>query len=156
MATIDRYYYGPITHEFLNVTEVVGGRDGINLAEDVMIVQALLRFLKDFYRGFPESECPPITGGLDSMTRAAIEKYQKISNKERIKALGRLVQDGRVSPARGDSFVFGGGNFTWTILSLNFWARLSANSGPGDDRGYMREMFERWDVLRNGVSLSLD
>src|SRR5918992_2568079 len=126
MARVDRFYFGNSPEgpydDFLNVSQVVGGPDGLNLPGDVMVVQALLLFLGDFWRGFPERECAPVTGSFDTVTRNAIKKYQKLHNKERSKALGRLVPDGRISPARGNRLLFGGGNYTWTIITLNFWA----------------------------------
>jgi hypothetical protein len=157
MAKVDRYYFGSNPEEdyedFLNVSEVVGGPDGINLPDDVMVVQALLRFLGEFWRGFPDKECPGITGAFDNMTRDAIKKYQKVHNRDRSKALGRLVQDGRVSPARG-RFVFGGGKFTWTIVSLNFWARIAAKSSPVDEKmGYVNEILDRWPEVRWALHL---
>ncbi len=160
MAKVDRFYFGnngkgPYD-DFLNVSEVVGGPDGINLPGDVMVVQALLLFLGEFWRGFPDHECSPVTGSLNDMTRAAIKKYQKLHNKYRIKALGRLVPDGRVSPARGERLSFGGGGFTWTIITLNFWARIAAKTPVEENEmGYVDEILERWPQLRSALHLPL-
>jgi hypothetical protein len=160
MAKIDRYYFGSNLetdyNDFLNVSEVVGGPDGINLPGDVMVVQALLLFMGEFWRGFPDKECPAVTGAFNRPTREAIKKYQRIHNRDRIKTLGRLVTDGRVSPARG-RLNFGGGHYTWTIVTLNFWACIAAKASPVDDEmGYVNEILERWPQLRGALHLPLD
>lgn len=160
MAKVDRYYFGSNLDEdyndFLNVSSVVGGPDGINHPDDVMVVQALLFYLGPFWRGFPDRECPAVTGSYDQPTREAIKKYQRLHNKERSKALGRLVPDGRISPARG-RLLFGGGNYTWTIVTLNFWARIAGRSSDVDDElGYVNEILERWPQVRHALHLPLD
>lgn len=161
MAKVDRYYFGGNTEDgyddFLNVEEVVGGPDGINMPDDVMVVQALLGFLGKFWRGFPDSECPAVTGTFDRTTREAIKKYQRLHNRDRSKALGRLVQDGRISPAKS-RFVFGGGQYTWTIITLNFWARIAAKTPVEEENGmgYVNEILERWPQVREALHLPLD
>lgn len=160
MAKVDRYYFGSNLEEdyddFLNVSEVVGGPDGINLPGDVMVVQALLYFLGEFWRGFPDRECPSVTGAFDTPTREAIKKYQRLHNRDRIKALGRLVPDGRISPAKG-KLLFGGGNYTWTIVTLNFWARIAAKAPVEENEmGYVNEILERWPQVREALHLPLD
>jgi hypothetical protein len=49
---------------------------------DVMLVQAMLRFLSENERGTPNQLCPLVTGNYDELTARAIWNFQKTHNLE--------------------------------------------------------------------------
>ena len=139
---------------YLNVTAVVG-RNGVNLPSDVVLVQALLAYLPDEWRGFPATKCPVVTGSFDSVTRAAIELYQKHHTPPpgrkillRCPTFGPMTPDGRVSTARDGDYRYGSRSQIWTITSLNLHARLV---GANRDEDYIQEIIAQHSVIKNDI-----
>lgn len=78
------------------------GPSGDNGRADVMLVQALLRYISNiggkamYFLGFPLNELPDITGICDSKTQRAIQRFQQ-------KNAGKLLSvDGHIHPADYD------------------------------------------------------
>ena len=139
---------------YLNVTAVVGS-NGVNLPSDVALVQALLAYLPDEWRGFPATKCPVITGSLDSVTRAAIEQYQKHHTPppgskvlQPYVTFGPMSPDGRVSPAKNGNYRYGSRSQIWTIVSLNLHAQLIGNR-RGED--YMQDIIAQHSIIKNDI-----
>ena len=156
MARMYHYYRDPKNDldvwDFMNVSAVVGP-GGVNQPDDIIVVQALLRYLPADLRGVSDRDCPLITGAFDSPTRDAIEMYQRSYNL-RPNRKGRIIEDGRVSPAENRT-LFGGGDYTWTIIRLNRDARkIGKLRGLNADVGYMDAIWERWPEVRAALHLS--
>src|SRR5262245_54994916 len=113
--------------ETINVSDVVGSKKSANLTDDVMVVQGLLAFIYSF-PAFAQKSIPiPVpTGTFDKHTGDLILDYQHRSNLLNVRNHSRLrvLEDGRVSPARGKSEW--GHNMLWTIISMNFQGGLFA------------------------------
>lgn len=149
MASIEEYKFGGEEFSFLNVSAPVGSRDAINHPDDVIVVQALLLYLPQHWRGVSDFDCPVVTGSFDKATANAIKEYQRNANRSNNKY--RLVEDGRVSPANG-KFAFGRSQYMWTILSLNNQAAgVALLNGRSGEMGYMHHMFEFLPQLKAAV-----
>ena len=141
--------------DFMNVSAVVGP-GGVNHPDDIIVVQALLRYLPADWRGVADKNCPLVTGAFDPATRSAIEMYQQGVNLRRGRDFGRIIEDGRVSPAE-NKYLYGGGDYMWTIISLNRDARkLGKQRGLNAEVGYMDAIWERWPEVRAALRLSND
>lgn len=140
MATIEQYRFsrGDQPFDFINVSTAVGRTKAENHPDDVKVVQALLIYLDPRMRGFPKDkrlEWP--TGAFNDATAWAIKEYQKHVNRRLYKP-HRVIEDERVSPARG-KYAFGRGSYMWTITSLNFDANEMALLS-GHSEGYIERI----------------
>ncbi len=116
--TIDWREDGTSTSQIINVSAPVGlGLGAINHKNDVLVVQALFKYIFPAWRGgtphvgIPDSECPEPTGAFDKATAQLIKKFQ-------IKNRDQLSQDGIIHPARNGKFEWGCHKM-WTIVYLN-------------------------------------
>lgn len=110
MAQIEKFF-GDI--ENINLTASVG-ENGVNLKDDVMVVQAMLKYAlveRPFFRKF---KFPEPTGAMDKETAILIKEYQRYLRKN--DKLSVSV-DGVISRAVGEK-AFGKRGW-WTILCLN-------------------------------------
>jgi hypothetical protein len=104
---------------FFNVDGVVGAAPAANNREDVMLVQFILKSIGEK----PQDQMTPdekavfqavnVTGVCDAATINAIKLVQR----KKHSVNPGIVVDGRVSPARGGSYSYGGG--VWTIAIIN-------------------------------------
>jgi hypothetical protein len=110
MAKIEKFFGG---FDKINVTAAVG-ENGVNSKDDVMVVQAMLKYAleeKVAFRGF---KFPEPTGTMDRATAVLIKEYQRYLRK---KCNARVSVDGVISRAVGEK-PFGSSGL-WTILYLN-------------------------------------
>lgn len=110
MAKIEQFYGGI---KNINLTASVG-KNGVNLKDDVMVVQAMLKYaleVRAYFRGLRFSEP---TGIMDHDTLKNIEEYQRYLRK---RTKTSVSVDGVISRAVGDKAF--GRNGQWTILCLN-------------------------------------
>jgi hypothetical protein len=89
------------------------GKNGVNAKDDVIAVQALMKYALEGERGWQGIQFPEPTGTLDAATRALIKKYQR--NVKRLVSSAKV--DGRIDPAKG--MFTNGTKAMWTIMSLN-------------------------------------
>ena len=132
---------------FINVSAVVGDNNAVNYHDDVLVVQALLKYLDERQRGIPDTACPEPTGCFSTQTGMIIREYQKLTRKRNKK---KIVVDGRVSPAQG-KFNFGRSEYMWTIRSLNTDA-FTHDLLSGACRGYIRAICERWSAVEAALA----
>lgn len=160
MAKIDTITVDPndpenTSSKFINVTATVGA-NGVNLKEDVMVVQALLKLALEPNPDFRGVEFPEPTGTFNEATAQLIKKYQRNHNRRHTQ---KVSIDGRIDPARGGHYAFGTKKL-WTIFSLNIKALETAILYGYKDP--VEEICKRWNSIRgilinNGVgSLGLE
>ena len=154
MAKIEQYRFsrGDETSDFINLTAAVGCNRAENHPDDVTVVQALLLYLDPSKRGFAKGTGPEWPNGtFDEPTRWAIEQYQKHVNGRKAK-LGRIIEDGRISPARG-KYAFGRNAYMWTIASLNFDA-LETALIAGHLEGYVQRLCRMFSEVRGALKIA--
>lgn len=100
-------------HE-INVSNSVG-KGGANAKDDVLVVQALLKYALEGRHYFRNDTFPEPNGTMDENTMKLIKKYQRYV---RIKQKLKMSVDGRIDPSRGGIHV-PGKRLLWTISSLN-------------------------------------
>lgn len=109
MAKIETFF----NHPHINLTASVG-EGGVNLKDDVMIVQAMLKYALDVRLYFSKMQFPEPTGTICPQTVKIIREYQRFIRKvER----ASVSVDGVIDRAVGERAF--GRRGTWTILSLN-------------------------------------
>ncbi len=105
----------------INVDNPVGaGSRAVNNRDDVLVVQAMLKYAVANNPYFAYTNVFPVTGQMDNETILNIRTFQQFV---REKLNSRVSVDGRIDPAKG-LFVSSGkrGNrqrLTWTIGQLN-------------------------------------
>lgn len=110
MAKIEIFFE---TVENINLTASVG-RNAVNLKDDVLVVQAMLKYaLKDrsYFRDF---KFPEPTGSINEETKILIREYQRYlrrKEKQDVALDGVMNRAVGVTPAGRRDY--------WTILSLN-------------------------------------
>lgn len=154
MAKIEKFFGG---FNKINVTASVG-ENGVNLKDDVMVVQAMLKYsMKEhpYFRGF---KFPEPTGAIDDETKFLIKGYQRFLRK---KDHVRVQVDGVIDRAIGEKPF--GKRGLWTILHLNThvlqWRLL--NGGQGNEfEDLCRTYPQLWAVLEDvpvgSLGLSLE
>ncbi len=137
MAKLDTINWGGSESQIINVSASVGAHRCVNNYGDVMIVQALFRYLTPSNRGTPDSECPQPSGIFDKATARMITKFQA-------KYYRLLVQDGIVHPARDHKYQWGSHKF-WTIALLN---NLASDTALLKDEGTpVQGIFKRFPAV---------
>jgi hypothetical protein len=131
--------------ENINLTASVG-RSGVNLKEDVMAVQGLLRYI--FRKRFEEYKKLPFpNGSADEGTIELIGKFQRAFGKNRRQPEFKLVSDGRVDAASNKRL--NSRNRLWTIVALNDWAfELWLLSGAPNE-SYINDLCVQFPQIRN-------
>ena len=123
--------------EIINVSGPVGISKFLNtnMTDDVIAVQALLRFIAAHPDiNWPLSDLPLPVGTMDKKTANLILRFQKQSNinARKRKANVWVAEDGRVSPAKGGSKFFLGRGI-YTIYLMNQAAkRVAETMGLGN------------------------
>lgn len=113
----------------INVSASVGNR-GVNNKDDVLVVQAMLKYALEARSYFLKEKFPEPNGTMDAVTLELIRKYQRyLRRKLRIP----VSVDGRIDPAKGTAAF--GKKGKWTIQMLNadvmeMW--LIAHGGSGN------------------------
>jgi hypothetical protein len=109
MAKIERFPGGNV----INLTASVG-RDGINLKEDVLVVQAMLKYAPEKRGVFGKVKLPEPNGVMNQFWIDIIKDYQRYLRR---KQNAKVAVDGKIDRAVGET-VFGK-RTRWTILCLN-------------------------------------
>ena len=154
MAEIIIQRVGGIEWKDINVTASVG-RGGANMRDDVMVVQALMKYGLERIPEFGRASFPMPNGVVDAKMIANIEKYQRYVRR---KQNTRVSVDGRIDPARGMT-AGRRGVLAWTIQRLNLEAEQTYRSNTNDygleDR-YIEEMcrqFPQVDAILSGTAV---
>lgn len=137
-----------ITDEVINITATVGV-GGVNLQQDVIVVQALLRYALESVWDFKDVKIPEPTGGDIRTTTEIIKKFQRYNNRTTKQP---VPIDGRIDPIRDGKNAYGTNKF-WTLYALHSKAMevslLSGNPHP------IEAICRRWSavkaVLENSV-----
>ncbi len=129
------------------------GRCGVNNKDDVMVVQALMKYALEERGHFKEDFFTLPTGIMDGNTLRLIEKYQRYLR--RVRDI-KVSVDGRIDPSNG-LYVRDRSKLTWTICQLNGDAlemKLLTNKGGGIDyiQG-IRQTFPQVDAILSGTAV---
>ena len=109
MAKIERFPGGNV----INLTASVG-ENSVNLKDDVMVVQALIKHAPEKRGVFGKVKLPEPDGIMTLQWIAIIKDYQRYLRQKKNE---RVSVDGKINRAIGEK-VFGK-RATWTILCLN-------------------------------------
>ena len=109
MARIERFPWGNV----INLTASIGV-NGVNLRDDVMVVQAMLKHAPEKRGAFGKVKLPPPTGIMTMQWIEIIKDYQRYLRQKRNE---KVSVDGKINRAIGER-VFGK-RASWTILCLN-------------------------------------
>lgn len=146
MAKIEKDEYGD---DFFNVESPVGYQPAMNFTNDIIVVQALLKYINEGAKWWADSKLPVPNGVLGNLGQI-IWEYQG-----RIRKFNNgywVAQDGRVSPSKGGKLNFQGSG-RYTIMQLNGHAN-SVGIALGHTHYYIEEIFNRWRVVRYALSSS--
>lgn len=148
MAKIINIEMSPgITEEVINIAATVGA-NGVNLQEDVIVVQALLKHTLEWLSDFSEVKFPEPTGGDIKTTTQIIKKFQRYNNRAEKQAVSI---DGRIDPITG--IYAHGTNKYWTLYALHSKAReasLLSGSGPP-----IEAICRRWSSVKAALENSV-
>lgn len=110
----------------INLTASVG-ENGVNLKDDVMVVQAMMKYALEGRPQFRRFRFSEPTGAMDKNTAQMIREFQRNLRRRGI----RVSADGVIDRAVGEKPF--GKKSHWTILQLNWevleWRLLSGGSG---------------------------
>lgn len=109
MAKIERFPWGNV----INLTASVG-ENGVNLKNDVLVVQAMLKHAPEKRGVFGKVKLPEPNGVMNQFWIDIIKDYQRYLRRKRNE---KISVDGKIDRAIGET-VFGK-RTKWTILSLN-------------------------------------
>jgi hypothetical protein len=131
------------SEKIINLSASVGA-NGVNLRDDVVVVQALLKYAIE-PRQYPEfrgTQFPEPTGASTKATIELIKNYQRFNNRRnRIK----VSIDGRIDPLK-DGVHIHGTSRRWTIYALHVDALetglLSRQKSP------IEGICRRWSFIR--------
>ena len=113
MAKIEEFGENPeLFNYIINVSASVG-KNGVNSRDDVLIVQALLKYGAEEKHYFRNEKFPIPTGSMCQDTAKQIKSLQRFLRKNGHK----ISIDGRIDPAKGNSAY--GKKGRWTIRLLN-------------------------------------
>ena len=135
--------------EIINIAATVGA-NGVNLKQDVIVVQALLKYTLEGIPDFRDVKFPEPTGTDVRTTTEIIKKFQRYFNRTNRQ---QVSIDGRIDPIKGGSPHAYGTTRLWTLYALHSKAReislLSGNPPP------IEAICRRWSavsaVLGNSV-----
>ncbi len=148
MARIEKDEFG---EDFFNVDLAVGHQPANNYTNDIIIVQALLKYINEGAKWFPDSKLPVPNGTLGNLGQIVWEYQGRVRKLSRVNGYW-IAQDGRVSPTKGGKHSFPGGG-RYTIMQLNGHAAMVAIA-LGHTHYYIEEIFNRWKVVRYALSSS--
>ncbi len=152
-------FYKVMDWDEINVSASVG-RGGVNLKDDVLVVQAMLKYALDARSYFLGERFPEPSGTMDAATIHLIEQYQQYLRR---KLKVPISVDGRIDPAKGSASF--GKKGKWTIQMLNadvmeMW--LIVHGGEGN---HLEDLCRRFpqasaalggDIPVGGLSLRLE
>ena len=118
----------------VNLGAAVGAR-GVNSKDDVIAVQALLKYAMSGRPAFKGVSFPEPTGALDQATVSLIRRYQAFARR---RSNGGVSVDGRIDPAKGERAF--GKRGMWTILMLNGDAMETWLLKGGKNSSYLRDI----------------
>jgi hypothetical protein len=150
MANIETFFGD---QELINLTASVG-ENGVNLKDDVLVVQAMLKYAleeRPFFRNF---KFPAPTGAINDETKALIKAYQRYLRR---KDKNDVAVDGLIDRAVGEKPF--GRRGQWTILCLNthvLAARLLSGGEGNEFEDLCRKYPQLYPVLDNIPVGSLD
>ena len=139
MAKIEKFF-GDI--ENINLTASVGD-GGVNLKDDVMVVQAMLKYALEERPFFRKFKFPEPTGAMNRETAILIKEYQRFLRK---KDKVSVSVDGVISRAIGEK-AFGRRGF-WTILCLNSHV-VEARLLSGGEGNQFQDLCRRFPQLHS-------
>ncbi|MEZ5426461.1 MAG: hypothetical protein R2747_09360 [Pyrinomonadaceae bacterium] len=134
MAKIDTIVFDPTIPDgrdrMINVSATVGA-NGVNHQDDVIAVQALLKYALQWRNDFKGEEFPEPSGAFIKATAHLIKKYQRHMNRKS----HNMSIDGRIDPAKSGIYAYGTKKI-WTIYALHVdsieTALLSGHKTPID------------------------
>jgi len=106
-------FYKVMDWEEINVSASVGN-GGVNSKDDVLVVQAMLKYALEARSYFIGEKFPEPNGTMDAATMELIRKYQQYLRR---KVKIPISVDGRIDPAKGAAAF--GKKGKWTIQMLN-------------------------------------
>lgn len=159
MAKIETVGFNPRNPDdkakIINVSASVGA-NGVNNSEDVIVVQALLKYALGERREYWDAEFPEPSGAFIDSTARLIKKFQRHNNRAQNV---RVAIDGRIDPVKGGAYAQGTKKH-WTIYSLNVSAlEIALLNGHNSA---IEGICKRWSFIqgilsKNGVgSLGLE
>ena len=137
--------------EFLNVAASVGA-NGVNLRDDVVIVQALLHYSLRKRGGFRGLKFPVVSGAMDGGTTDMIRRFQHFIKKSPWHRT-KVATDGRIDPAKGEEVA--GKKRRWTILELNYMALEMWLLDSSANGGFINDMSVRYPIVGEVLSNSV-
>jgi hypothetical protein len=148
MAKIEKDEYG---EDFFNVASAVGYQPANNYTNDIIIVQALLKYINEGAKWWADSKLPVPNGALGNLGQIVSEYQGRIRKQTKVNGYW-VAQDGRVSPSTDGKHSFPGGG-RYTIMQLNGHAAM-VGVALGHKKHYIEEIFDRWKVVRYALSSS--
>lgn len=137
-----------IPNEIINISASVGA-GGVNLQQDVIVVQALLKHALEPVWDFREVKFPEPTGGDIRTTTEIIKKFQRYNNR---KTNQPVPIDGRIDPIKDGRYAYGTNKF-WTLYALQSKALeislFSGNSHP------IEAICRRWSAVKAALENSV-
>lgn len=129
--------------ELINVSGSVG-KNAVNFKDDVMVVQALLKYTLSHLQPFRGVNFPTPTGAIDRDTVRLIRQFQEYWNRK-VKNV-KLAIDARVDPVReGDT----GGTLGKTIDKLNGAAFEAWFLSGQKNENYISDICKRFPQLNS-------
>jgi hypothetical protein len=141
---------------YFNISETVG-IDGVNLPDDVYLVQALLRELYlNSMRSSPLAIAPIPTGVFNNATAQAIEMYKQVTNKMSkkyplhknpfgaLEGVSKLYYKKHINPIQGSIFAFGT-NHRWAIAQMqeDLFTGLALNNNFDGVASYLYDKYPK-------------
>ena len=128
--------------EVINLTASVGV-NGVNLKDDVMVVQAMLKYALAERSHFRKLKFPAVTGAMNDETKILIKEYQRFLRRE---DKNDVAVDGVIDRAIGEKPF--GRRGLWTILCLNSHV-LVARLLSGGDGNEIQDLCRRYPQLHS-------
>jgi hypothetical protein len=132
----------------INVSRSVG-RGGVNSRNDVLVVQALMKYALPGRPGFHISDFSQPDGYMGPRTIRLIEKYQRFLRKN---CKERISVDGRIDPGKGA--IASGRKLKYTIRMLNRHA-LDAYAmeffKEGDGGNFIADLVRKFPEIRMAI-----
>lgn len=119
------------------------GTNGVNSKDDVVAVQALLKYAMAERPNWNKLTFPEPNGVVDSLTRSFIRRFQK---QARSVAGGGIALDGRIDPAVGERAF--GRRGMWTIVMLNIYALEAWFYKGSKNSNYIRDISLRFPAFK--------
>jgi hypothetical protein len=129
----------------VNLGAAVGAR-GVNSKDDVIAVQALLKYAMSDRKAWSGVKFPEPTGVMDAATVSLIRKYQSFARR---RSNGAVSVDGRIDPAKGERAY--GKRGLWTILMLNGDAMETWVMKGAQNSSFIRDMGLQYPAFQAAI-----